>query len=457
MSNNAPNAPSALMNFELESSVISVLANYPSAWHEYADRVTTEHFAHAITRELYSAVAEQKKQFTELDALAIVAELRDAIDPAISHEVLMSRMYSSTGIASMIEQLDNLLKSRQLYSLSYTISELAFADGAAVERIDRAQAAVQSLGAGDGGDDAWDDAYTAAMQHLELVDKRQSGQVAGIATGLPDLDNALDGGFVRGNLVVIGARPAMGKSALAMTIGLYIAREYHVGMLSMEMPRADLRDRQMAILGRLSVSSIKRPAHGQGLDYSRLVDACEASKTLKWAVSDKSGLNILQVCSMARRLKRTRGLDVLIVDYIGLMSGLDKKQSRAYQIEEISRGLKSLAKELDIVVLCLAQVNRGAAERALEPPGLHELRDSGAIEQDADVVAFIHRPIAAKPEMGEQWQSYAKLRIAKNRQGRIGDINLFYRGESTTFESWSGPAPGKDAAPAVQQRRGMLD
>jgi replicative DNA helicase len=202
-----------------------------------------------------------------------------------------------------------------------------------------------------------------------------------------------------------------------------------------------VRDRQAAILSRAPIGAIKRPH--KGLEYDRIVDGVERAKTLRWFVSDKSGLNIMQVRSKARALKRRQSLDVLMVDYIGLMSGMDSKQPRAYQIEEISRGLKGLAKDLDIVVVCLAQVNRGGVERVGQVPGLQDLRDSGAIEQDADVVAFIHRPIEAQPELGENFRNYALLRVAKNRQGRTGDVNLFYHGQYTSFESWSGPAPQK--------------
>jgi len=181
----------------------------------------------------------------------------------------------------------------------------------------------------------------------------------------------------------------------------------------------------------------------------------ERSRHLKWFASDKSGLNILQVRSMARRLKRSKGLDVLIVDYIGLMNGLDPKMARSYQIEEMTRGLKALAKELDIVVLCLAQVNRGAAEKQMQPPGLHELRDSGGIEQDADVVMFLHRPIAANPSLDAQWQNYAVCRMAKNRQGRTGDVHLFFHGESTRFEAWGGTPPSLTTSSATKTHRGM--
>jgi replicative DNA helicase len=212
----------------------------------------------------------------------------------------------------------------------------------------------------------------------------------------------------------------------------------------MEMSRADVSDRQAAILGSISISDIKRPK--RGLQYDRLVDSVERSKTRHFYVVEQGGLNILQVRAKAKALRRRKGLDVLIVDYIGLMSGTDSKVSRAYQIEEISRGLKTLAKELGIVVICLAQVNRGAADKGNSPPGLHELRDSGAIEQDADVVGFIHRPIMANPDFGSQWANYALLRVSKNRQGRTGDVHLFYVGEQTKFGQWSGELPTNAAA-----------
>lgn len=213
-----------------------------------------------------------------------------------------------------------------------------------------------------------------------------------------------------------------------------------------------------AMLGRVPLSTVIRPTKGDGLEWGRVLEGTDTAKRLNFRVSDQGGLNINQVRAKARNLKRLHGLNVLIVDYIGLMAGLDSKQSRAYQIEEISRGLKSLAKELDIVVVCLAQVNRGAAEKLTQPPSLHELRDSGAIEQDADVVAFIHRPIQANPEAGEQFRNYAQLRLAKNRQGRTGDVHLFYHGEITGFESWGGEPPRATLGGVKPTaRRGMRD
>jgi replicative DNA helicase len=429
---------------ELELGIISILMNYNSAIDEVCDFLKPEHFANDFNRMVYVEVASQIGKGQSCDLLTVYDALREReADLQALNDISQYHAHSSASIGRLARALTDRYKEAQLGQLSHVIADLAGQEGPIGDRIDKAQAELSKLS--DTGDaDEWVDAFEAAIQHIDLLDKRESGEIVGIATGLHDLDELLDGGMQRGNLVVIGARPAMGKTALAMTLSLQVARNHNVGFLSMEMPHADVRDRQIAILARVPMSHIKRPK--KGLEYDKVVDAVEASKFLKFRVSDKSGLNIIQVRSKARALKRRKGLDVLVVDYIGLMNGLDSKQSRAYQIEEISRGLKSLAKELDIVVVCLAQVNRGVTERANAVPGLQDLRDSGAIEQDADVVAFIHRPIASNPDLPPEFSHYGLLRVAKNRQGRIGDVHMFYEGEFTRFSGWEGMPPSQGVA-----------
>lgn len=242
------------------------------------------------------------------------------------------------------------------------------------------------------------------------------------------------------------------NTALGMTIGVHMAQQYTVGLLSMEMSHQEVNDRLTAMLGAVNLSHVKRP--NRGLQWDRVVEGIEKAKMLNLHVSDQGGLNINQVRSKARNLKRLHGLNVLVVDYIGLMSGLDQKSNRNTQLEEISRGLKTLAKELGICVLCLAQLNRKSEERPDQMPMMSDLRDSGAIEQDADVIVFIKRPIMANPELGTEWQNYAKLSVAKNRQGRCGYLNLSYIGQQTKFGIWTGEAPSK--ATAFSSRRNEL-
>lgn len=440
--------PEALNSHETEQSVLSILINYPPAFDAVSDRLVPGVFLDPIHRTIYAELCRQAVG-GDFSAYTLAEALDGEVTASEIHAISQCHDHSSRAITRMAQTLVDKFKSRQLHHLSGLLAELAFETTPIQDRIDQAQAELSKLDDVTDSDD-WIDAHEAAIKHLDLLEQREAGTMKGIPTGLHDLDEMLDGGMQRGNVVVIGARPAMGKSAIAMTIGLHVAREYSVGLLSMEMPHNDVRDRQAAILSQCSISHIKRPS--KGLEFDRIVDGVEKAKHLKFYVSDKSGLNIMQLRSKARSLKRRRKLDVLIVDYIGLMSGMDSKQPRAYQIEEISRGLKGLAKELDIVVMCLAQVNRGAAERAGQLPGLQDLRDSGAIEQDADVVAFIHRPIAANPDAGEKFQNYGLLRVAKNRQGRCGDVHLHYFGEQTRFSSWAGEVP--NVGIKAQQGRG---
>lgn len=432
--------PGHFCNEHIEAAALSILINFPAAFDDVSDRLRPEHFAVDAHRVIYAELCRQMAAGNGCDVMSIVDALQGVLEVSDVLQVASCNNHSARGISRHVQTLVDTFKARQLHGLSYKMAELAYESGPVQERIDRAQAELAKLDDVEQSDD-WVDAHAAAIKHLDLLEQRQDGKLKGMPTGLQDFDEMLDGGLSRGNLVVIGARPAMGKTALAMTIGLSMAQAQSVGFLSMEMPHSDVRDRQAAILSRASIGMIKRPH--KGLEYDRIVDGVEKAKTLRWFVSDKSGLNIMQVRSRARALKRRHGLDILVVDYIGLMSGMDSKQPRAYQIEEISRGLKGLAKDLDITVICLAQVNRGGVERVGQVPGLQDLRDSGAIEQDADVVAFIHRPIEAQPELGENFRNYALLRVAKNRQGRTGDVNLFYHGQYTSFESWAGPPPQK--------------
>ena len=434
---------------QAEYAVLAIVFGWLPAIEEVMDTLRADHFSDDVNASIYRIMLKALENGDQsVDAVSVHTELHGAESLEHVHEISISHAPGRGSIRSLAKLIITAAKERQLYRASETIGALAFSDGDIDARIDQAQAELAKLAPANAADE-WIDAHTGAMLHLDLIEARERGEITGMPTGMPELDHFLDGGLQRGALVVIGARPAMGKTALALTVGLRMAQVRAVGFLSMEMPHADVRDRQTAILGKVSVSTIKRPQ--KGLEYARIVDAIESAKGRKFYVSDKSGLNILQVRAKARTLKRVKGLDVLIVDYIGLMAGLDPRQPRAYQVEEISKGLKTLAKELDIAVICLAQVNRGAADRGNQSPGLHDLRDSGAIEQDADVVAFIHRPIVANPEIGKQWAEYALLRIAKNRQGRTGDVHLFYMAEQTRFGSWAGEIPSKGAAKSQEQ------
>lgn len=440
-----PPAP-LLFSIESESSVLGALLLDNGAWDRISDRLNASDFYRNEHRVIFGAIAELMNASKPADVITVFERLRsqgkaeEAGGLSYINE-LAQYIPSAANVRRYAEVVRERSLSRQLMAVSNDVRDLAGDFSRSFDdRVEQATAAIAKL-LGDTPRDEWMPAYDGMATHLEVLEGRAQGKTNAMPTGLRDLDEVLEGGARPGELIIVGARPSMGKTALAMTIGLSMAADYSVAMLSMEMPHVELRDRMTAMLGRVSLSAVKRPTRGAGLDWGRVVDGVEKAKTLNFYASDQGGLNINQVRSKARNIKRLHGLNVLLVDYIGLMSGTDTRQPRAYQLEEISRGLKTLAKELEIAVICLAQVNRKVEERADATPSLSDLRDSGAIEQDADVVMFVHRPIQVKPECGAQFENFAKLSVAKNRNGRCGVLSLFYQGDQTRFDSWSGSAP----------------
>jgi replicative DNA helicase len=432
---------STLASPEAEAAIIGSLLLDPASLDRVADELAASMFADPVHAEVFGEIVRQHTAGKPVDVMSVFLGLDGRVS-LVQINGLAQFVSSSANLRRYVEVVRERAGSRALVNVGNQLMLLAVDHERSLEeRIDVAQAELVKLVADGKTGDEWIAADVGMVEHLQVLEDRAEGKTNAMPTGLPDLDDVLEGGLRPGELVIIGARPSMGKTALAMTIGLHMAQDYSVAMLSMEMPHVELRDRMTAMLGRVSLSAVKRPARGAGLEWDRVVDGIEAAKQLNFRVTDTGGLNINQVRSKARAVKRQHGLHVLLVDYIGLMSGLDTRQPRAYQLEEISRGLKTLAKELGIAVVCLAQVNRKVEERADNTPSLSDLRDSGAIEQDADVVMFVHRPIQARPDAGEEFKHYAKLSVAKNRNGRCGVLSMFYQGEQTRFAPWSGEAP----------------
>ena len=424
---------------DAEQAIIGGLLLDNSALDRVADSLKPSDFFDAPLGQLYAEMQRQWMAGKTWDVVTLATAMEGTYTLA-DLAALATHVPSSANLRRYVALVRERALGRAMLAVAQQVETLALDHDQPIEaRVEQAQGELGKLLADGQKTDDWVSAEAGMLDHLQVLEDRAEGKTTAMPTGLHDLDEYLEGGLRPGELVIIGARPSMGKTALAMTIGLSMATDYSVAMLSMEMPDGELRDRMTAMLGRVSLSCVKRPA--KGLEWDRVVEAIERSRALNFQVNDQGGLNINQVRSKARNVKRLHGLNVLVVDYIGLMTGLDTRQPRAYQLEEISRGLKTLAKELGIAVLCLAQVNRKVEERADATPSLSDLRDSGAIEQDADVVMFVHRPIQAKPDLGEEFAHYAKLSVAKNRNGRCGVLSLYYQGDQTRFAAWSGQPP----------------
>lgn len=448
---------------EAESSVLGGLLLENGAWDRVGDSLTDADFYRHEHKLIFAALRDLLRAAKPADVITVFEHLEnigkgEEVGGLLYLNSLAQFVMGAANIQRYAEIVREHAVRRRLVSAADEIAASAFApDGQTVDAVvDAAQQKLLALTVSSSRDGDWTSAYDGMVKHSELLERRNSGELEAWATGLSDLDEYLEGGFRPGELVIVGARPSMGKTALGLSIGVHMAAERVVGFLSMEMSKQEVNDRLTAMLGHVSMSSVKRPRKGDGLQWGSVLEGVERAKELRLHISDQGGLNINQVRTKARNAKRLFGLQVLVVDYIGLMSGLDQRQNRNAQLGEISRGLKNLARELELAIVCLAQLNRKAEERSDQMPQMSDLRDSGEIEQDADVILFIKRPIMVNPDLGEEWKNYAKLAVAKNRQGRCGYLDLAYIGDQTRFTSWGGPAPIKQQAASRPYRGGGL-
>jgi replicative DNA helicase len=258
--------------------------------------------------------------------------------------------------------------------------------------------------------------------------------VTGVTTGFFDLDKKL-AGFHATDLVVLAARPAMGKTALALNLAQNVAvlGEKAVGLFSLEMSRGQLVTRMLSCLGTVEGGKLRTGALDTE-DWERLTDASEVLRRHKVFVDDSPGVTLSDIRARARRLKATNPeLSLIVIDYLQLMQGDDPKAPRQQQISDISRGLKILAKDLQITVLALSQLNRAVEQRADKRPMVSDLRESGAIEQDADVIMFIYRDEVYNPDSPDK--GLAEVIIAKQRNGPTGTVKLAFQGQYARFDN----------------------
>jgi replicative DNA helicase len=272
---------------------------------------------------------------------------------------------------------------------------------------------------------------------LEIQNRSQmgSGEVTGIPTGYVDLDKLL-AGLHKTDLLILAARPAMGKTALALNIALNAAHTgAGVGIFSLEMGREQLATRLLCAQGRVNAGAVRTGQLNKDRDWPRLTEAADVLYNLPMYIDDTPGLTVTQIRSKARRLKQKNpDLGLICVDYIGLMGTTDPRASRERQVALCSMGLKNLAKELNVCVLALSQLNRGVESRDDKRPRLSDLRESGAIEQDADTIMFIYRDEYYNPETSAE-PGVAELIIGKQRSGQTGIVKLAFQGEFLRFEN----------------------
>ena len=269
---------------------------------------------------------------------------------------------------------------------------------------------------------------------VQELHELNSPDVTGIATGFTDIDQKTSG-LQRGDLVIVAGRPSMGKTAFSLNIAENVALDGGiVGVFSMEMGGTQLAMRMLGSIGRLDLHRL-RTGRLDDNEFSKFATALERLQDIKLHVDETPALTALELRARARRLHRVYGkLDLLVIDYLQLMSASSQGENRATEISEISRSLKALAKELNVPVIALSQLNRGLEQRTDKRPMMSDLRESGAIEQDADVILFIYRDEVYNPDKQEN-KGIAEVIIGKQRNGPIGRVELAFLGQYTKFEN----------------------
>lgn len=435
---------------EAESSLLGGLLLDNSAWDRVSDLLVDDDFYVYQHKLIYAAIGKLVNANKMADVVTVWSALEqigkgDEIGGLAYLNALAQYVPSAANGRRYAEIVRERSIFRQLVSASDEIATTAFNPGekTAVDLIDAAQSLIFSLGDKGAPRDDWQDSAEGVTRVLDGIQARHDGDDDFTPTGITALDDKLNGGMRAGNVIVIAARPSMGKTALALSIADHVGANEGkpVGVMSMEMPKDEVQNRRVSMRSHVPFHKIMRPERMSDYDWSQMSAGVEALMQVPVYVSDQTALTINQVRTKARKLKRSKGLAVLVVDYIGLMEGTDRKANRATQLGEVSRGMKALAKELGICILLLAQLNREVEKRPGQRPIMADLRECGDIEQDADIIVFVHRPYQFNRELGPDWKYYAELIVGKNRSGECGMVDAQFVGESMRFCNWAGDRP----------------
>lgn len=432
-----------------EQSVIGAILRDNDAFDRIGD-LRSEHFYLADNATIFAALAKFIGAGKSVDVVSMMVALDGKIHDAGSYLNEMAQSTpSSANIARYAAIVRDKAVKRALISFGRETAEagmsspddaMAMVDAASsrLEKLAEARTAIEPTRASDG-----------MSAHIEEIERRMDGGGRAISTGYPALDARLSGGMRGGDLIVLAGRPKMGKTALALNIATNAAVDHAGLVLSMEMPKSQLHDRNLASLGGIPLANLMQPTDMTDQDWAGLTHATIKIQSLNLYLDDQGGLRLIDVRMKAKGVKRRHGLDFVIVDYLQLMEG--DGDNRNTQIEGITRGLKALAKELDVAIILLSQLNRKLEERPDKRPKPSDLRDSGSIEQDADAVILLYRDEVYNPDTRDT--GICEIDVALCRQGKPGRVALAYEGEYTRFKSlertWLGPTQ------VPEKRRGL--
>ena len=430
---------------DAEAALIGGLLLDPDsqAYDKIADIVSDRDFYHPENKQVFTAIQSLKEQSKVTDLLTVSDYLDSGSDfeEESSINYLSDVLEKTSGSSNIIEYAKIIREKallRELIQISSDIAQSASnPEGRSPsELVDLAETNIFEIAERGSRNVAFSEMSDLVKQTYDELDKRSQGggQITGVSSGFRELDN-ITAGLQKGELIIVAGRPSMGKTAFALNIAEHtaLADDNPVAIFSMEMSASALAQRMISSLGRVNAHSIKT-GQLEEKDWNRIDGAIQQIKNAPIYIDDTPSLTPIELRARARRIKREKGLELIVIDYLQLMSVPGNTENRAVEISEISRNLKALARELNIPVIALSQLNRSVEQRTDKRPQMSDLRDSGAIEQDADLIAFIYREEVYDKETDKK--GVALIDIAKQRNGDIGEFNLTFLGRYTKFENW---------------------
>ena len=391
-------------------------------------------FANSANRMIFETMIAMENEGMPYDVISLYSTLGDRGNEIGGMGYLgnIIRAVAPQNASAYAKIIKDKAKLRKLARIGSEMVERAHSNETAVDIIDFAQSEVLTL------DEEQESNVKTVTELLpgfidELEARFQNdGELSGLSTGFTDLDK-ITTGLHDGELIIIAGRPSSGKTSISSNIARYIALGGKSTLFfSLEMPAKQIITREVAAIGGIELNRI-RSGNMEETDFSRVASAMSQLNNQHFLIDDRSGLTVNQIRSTSRRTKKQHGLDLIVVDYLQLMDG--KGDNRTQQIEMISRGLKGLAKELNVPVIALSQLNRSLEQRTNKRPMMSDLRDSGAIEQDADLILFVYRDEVYNEDSPDK--GTAEIIIAKQRNGEIGKVRLVFQGHHCRFNNYS--------------------
>lgn len=431
-------------NLEAEQSVLGAILIDRDAIIQVADVLKPEDFYQPAHEKIYGIILELFDRGKPIDTLSVTDRLKEkGFLKETGGSGYLAELTNQVPTAAHVLNYAKIVKEkkilRDLIKASTEITEDVFDQSDEVENLlDSIEQKILSISQRSLPQNFVHvkDELKTAYERIEKL-HRGEGAIRGVPTGFVDLDNLLSG-FQKSDFIVLGARPSLGKTALSLDIARHAAMKagVPVGYFSIEMSREQVIDRLISAESQVPLWRLRTGRISDDFEFEMIQYALDKLSRSPIYIDDTPSPNVMQMRSMARRLQVEKGLGLLIVDYLQLIApGTGSSNNIVQQVTEISRGLKALARELKVPILALSQLSRGVEQREFKQPKLSDLRESGSIEQDSDVVMFIYRKDRDKIDVPLEEQDVAKVIVAKHRNGPLGSVDLKFDAERVSFRS----------------------